>query len=906
MPSIALHKLLVFAFLFVSLQAFAQHQRKEISGLVIDTAGTPLVGVNVRLTTILDTMLSVTDDRGQFRFADIIGPEFRLSFSMIGYKILDRSYANNFPGTSMQLLPTVLPPQRTLLAEIVVNRVQPIVLKEDTVQYNLEAYNIRENALLEEALKLLPNVQVRRDGKVIAHGKLISRVQVDSKNFFGGDVQTATRNLPAGFIQSVQVIDDYGDMANTTGVKDTEPEKIINIVLKEDSKRILFGQVTGGGGTESRYIGSMGLNNFNDGQEFSILGSFNNTNTSLFSYGAPNGAGTRERGNVDLTGMTDPVDGVNTTNSASVSYSDDLSDKVSVYGRYTYTNRKNHTIGHSVLKSHFDFYEIINQEERELITDNINHLMAWDIEAQLDSRNSLKISPNLSYSTVNTVNHSNDTIKNRNIVSERVYRATDELSIPNFDMDVLYSRMFNKPGRKFVLNMQGKYAKQDKLEDVNDYFESMNIHSGQPVQDDAYYLAQQISSDNQSRIGRIKASFVEPIDKSSILEINYEYNYTAIDSRRSVWDTNEAMFVDSLGVDYSYFFESNRVGLNYQMEQNKRFRYTLGFAVQPLLLQGHMLNADTLIQHRNVNIIPSAGLRFLISDESELSVEYLGTNNQPNFSQIQPIRNLTNSQNIIIGNADLKAEFINRITTRFRQTKPGRNQFFEAQLAFNKIQNKIVTSRSNPNGTVQETSFRNSGGYFDARGYYMFSTPVINEDFQLDLTGTTDYVNNISYINEEKNYGRNFIYSQAVRMRFMLEDIIETELNTGYTFNHTRYSLRNSDGINANSFLVGLAAKGYLSDNWAFGFDLSHRLNSGYGSFVNVNPTLLNAYLECMFLPNNMALLRFQGFDLFNQNTGVTHEIMGSDALFMRNNRLARYFMVSLNIRLRKYPSKKS
>ena len=729
---------------------------------------------------------------------------------------------------------------------------------------------------------------------------------MDSKNFFGGEVLTATRNLPAEFIQSIQVIDYYGDMANKTGVKDTEPEKILNIVLKEDSKRILFGQVTGGSGTENRYIGSMGLNNFNDGQEFSVLGSFNNTNTSLFSYGAPSGAGIRERGSVDLTGMTDPVDGVNTTSSAGISYSDDLSDKVSVYGKYTFTKRENRTVSRSVLTSHFDFYEIINQEEREVVSDNINHLMAWDIEAQLDSRNYLKISPSLSYSTVNANNHSNDTIKNRNITSERVYQATDEVTTPNFDIDILYSRMFDKPGRKFVLNMQGKYAKRDKAEDIHDYFESVNAFTGQPIQEDAYDLSQLVNSQNQNRVGRLKAAFVEPIDKSSILEIGYEYNYTAIDSRRSVWDTHGGMFVDSLSVDYAYFFESNRVGLNYQIEHSNRLKYNLGFAVQPMLLQGHMLRADTLIQHRNVNLIPSAGLRFRIDEESELSVEYLGTNNQPNFSQIQPIRDLSNSQNIIIGNADLKAEFINRITTRYRQTKMGRNQFFEAQIAVNKIQNKIVTSRSNPSSTVQETSFRNSSGYFDARGYYMFSTPVFTDNFQMNLNGTTDYVNNVSYINGQKNYGRNFVYSQAIQMRFMLEDIVETELNTGYTFSHTRYSLRNSDGINANSFLVGMAAKGYFSDNWAFGFDLSHRLNTGYGNFMNVNPTLLNAYLEYTFLPNNMALLRFQGFDLFNENTGVTHEILGSDALFVRNNRLARYFMVSLNIRLQKYPKRES
>src|SRR5690606_33971992 len=403
---------------------------------------------------------------------------------------------------------------------------------------------------------------------------------------------------------------------------------------------------------------------------------------------------------------------------------------------------------------------------------------------------------------------------------------------------------------------------------------------------------------------------VEPIDDSSILEFSYEYNYTAIDSRRSVWDADKGLFVDSLSLDYSYFFESNRVGMVYQMEQSKRFRYTLGFAVQPLLLQGQTVDVDTTTQHRNVNLIPSAGLRFRINDENEFSIEYLGTNSQPNFSQIQPIRDVTNSQNIVIGNAQLKAEFVNRITTRFRQTKLGRNRFFEAQLTLNQVQNKIVTNRSNPSSTVQETSFRNTSGYFDTRGYYMYSTTVFNDNVQFNLTGTTDYFNNISYINDRKNFGRNFIYSQAIQMRFALDDLIETELNTSYTFNRTRYSLRQAygqiGGINANSFLVGLAGKGYLSDNWAFGFDLSHRFNNGYSDFVNVNPTLLNAYIECTFLNNNMALLRLQGFDLFNQNTGITREVIGTDILDVRNNRLARYFMVSLNVRLQKYPTKRT
>src|SRR5690606_19848473 len=118
---------------------------------------------------------------------------------------------------------------------------------------------------------------------------------------------------------------------------------------------------------------------------------------------APTGAGTRERGNTDLTGMMDPVDGVNTTNSAGLSYSDDLSDKVSVYGKYAYTNRRNQTIGQSLMQSYYDFYEITSLNEKDLYSENINHQMAWDVEIQVDDRNYLKVSPNVSFNFGNSV-----------------------------------------------------------------------------------------------------------------------------------------------------------------------------------------------------------------------------------------------------------------------------------------------------------------------------------------------------------------------------------------------------------------------------------------------------------------------------------------------------------------------
>ena len=74
--------------------------------------------------------------------------------------------------------------------------------------------------------------------------------------------------------------------------------------------------------------------------------------------------------------------------------------------------------------------------------------------------------------------------------------------------------------------------------------------------------------------------------------------------------------------------------------------------------------------------------------------------------------------------------------------------------------------------------------------------------------------------------------------------------------------------------------------------------------YINANPTILNVYVEKSFLQNDMMAIRLQGFDLFNKNTGVRREVVGNDIFDMRNNRLARYFLISLNIRLQKFPSK--
>lgn len=105
--------------------ASAQNQRRNVEGTVLDTAGNPLHGVSVRLTSRVDTLISISDERGKFNFSGVLSREFKLTFSMLGFRIFDRSYMVEANYNVLHILPVVIYPMHTLLDEVQISRVQP-------------------------------------------------------------------------------------------------------------------------------------------------------------------------------------------------------------------------------------------------------------------------------------------------------------------------------------------------------------------------------------------------------------------------------------------------------------------------------------------------------------------------------------------------------------------------------------------------------------------------------------------------------------------------------------------------------------------------------------------------------------------------------------------------------------
>ena len=155
----------------------------------------------------------------------------------------------------------------------------------------------------------------------------------------------------------------------------------------------------------------------------------------------------------------------------------------------------------------------------------------------------------------------------------------------------------------------------------------------------------------------------------------------------------------------------------------------------------------------------------------------------------------------------------------------------------------------------------------------------------------------------KKLQNKQLIFNQSLELKYTLNDYFEGLFNTNYMRSRARYDVPSRAIISVESMFLGLGAKGYVKDNISLGFEMSQRYNDGYiNRFMNVNQTMMNAFFEYTFLQNRTALLRFQAYDIFDQNThmGIYSEYIGNDVFEERKNRLGRYFMLSLNIRMQK------
>jgi uncharacterized membrane protein YgcG len=927
--------------------AFAQ-TGKDVHGIVTDSTKLTLPSSSVTLTTEAgDSTSSVADINGKFLFQGVKGTKITITVRSIGFQSVRRHYTLTADNSPADLGAIVLKVESKMLSQVNIVGVIPIVIKEDTVQYQASAYKVRDNAPAEDLIKKLPGVDVDVNGNITTQGKQVTKVRINGKDFMGGDVQAATKNLPADVIENIQMIDDYGDQANLTGVKTGEPDKIMNITIRKDKNYGYVAQATAGDGEDAlppsqgipdqnRYLGSVNAFRFNGDQQVALLGSINNTNVNTFSFGGATGGGggvgggggrgNAGRAQASSSGLTTTQNGITDAHSIGLNFRDQWGKALSVYGSYSFADNTVTTNTNTNQQNISASNPSVQKQSSVEKDQNINHRFTWNMEYKPDTVNYLKVTPTFSYAGTNTNEFESDNFTfSQNAASNRAYTQSTlgDSQAPSYGITALFNHRF-KHHRNLSINVTLSAAPSWSFQNpIYDYT------AGAPTAP----LNQFINTYSRTNSYGTTLSYLEPIGKKSYLELNYAFNRAATTNDK----TNDTLYFaprnlfkadSALSTLYNYTFTTNKVGLSYRFI-DKKYNYTLGVAVQPSVLDGYAPITNVTTHQTELNVIPTARFVYNFSRSKSFNINYNGSSSTPSFSQLQPIIDFSDASYPVEGNPNLKPQFTNNFSIRYNNFSIATGDVFFVNYTFTSISNQVVSNTTTfpsvytPDKRFENTiltQYTNADGYYTTSARINYAKPWENRKYTLYLNALATYTNNIAYItnitsldstnysqNTQKNVSKNLALTPEVRFRLDITDKVDVQALTNYVISKTDNSVNNaltSGSADVRTWNLGLNGKNYFGD-WTVSYDFTKATNYGYASSLKVtNPNLLNMYVERRFLKDHRATIRLSAFDLFNQNTGYTNTPTGTAITETQVNRLARYYLATFTLKLQKFAGK--
>jgi hypothetical protein len=237
-------KILLIAVFLISAVASAQI---EYRGIVKDSLGTPLEMANViALDTVAKRIASYgfTDSEGNFKLSLETNTTYNIKISYIGFKEISAFLKTK--TTAMRKNYTMF--EDNMLAGIEIISKMPITIKGDTIIYNADSFKNGSERKLEDVLKKLPGVEINDAGEIEVEGKVVEKIMIDGKEFFSGDTKLAAKNIPSNAVDKIQVLRNYSNVSQLSGVQNNQDRVAINIKLKEGKKNFWFGDVTAGVG----------------------------------------------------------------------------------------------------------------------------------------------------------------------------------------------------------------------------------------------------------------------------------------------------------------------------------------------------------------------------------------------------------------------------------------------------------------------------------------------------------------------------------------------------------------------------------------------------------------------------------------------------------------------------------
>ena len=914
--------------LFFSLESMAQGG--SISGKITDSSkavkGLATVTVfRAKDTTIVTYRLSNPD--GMFKVPGLpLDVPLRVMVTYSGYDAFRKDFTLTAAAKDLVLDSVVLEASGKTLDDVVVFAERPpVVIKQDTIEFNASAFKTLPNALVEDLLKKLPGVYVDKDGNIAVNGKPVNRILVDGKTFFGENPTMATRNLPANVIDKVQVVDDKEELLRNGDGNLNNVGKVVNITLKKGVKKGMFGRIYAGGGTGNRFEAGGIANIYRDTFQVSVLGYANNLNKPGFGYSELLNAGgfNRSRSNaissstsiwsngsgsgISINGInfggSQNYGGISTSRGGGININHAPNEKRSLFAQYFFGNIHVDRLTETDSKQYNQ--DTIVQNQTSLTGDVVTHAHNIGVGAKLKPDTLTNILINANY-TVGL----QDEDRISNITSD--HNKLGALSRGNIIQDNVAETYYYRHAFSMTRLSATKKGRRWSFShglDINNRFNDYTTNSETivmyPIKDTN--LLSQLRKDRIPRTDAY-AGIVqnEPLNKIFAIRSNARYEYGRSINNVETFNQNHDGKYEIFNPTLSNRFtrESHRVNVSTGLEIKWK-----DLSVVPTIrglwqkFDNRLITLNMPIKQEQFDLLPALTFNY-----KKLSINYDRGVVLPAYNYLIAVTDNTNPYFISKGNPDLLPAVRDNVSVNFYVGNPKKNSGFGGSGGATFSKNDVVQSVTLDNNGVQTSVPVNANG---------------SQNFWINYNINKQYKNNPKFI-VSWNTGN---YSQYTRSRLIFNNVNSWqatvnfnqwaglnlnwndrfEWNTSYSlgYNFTRYNspaFKNLEVINhgwENEFILRLPKHFIWETNFMYGY------NGGIPAGLPKNVIRWNAAVNYMMFKNEQGVLKLSVFDILKRNNSINMFTNRNMITTTRNNVLAQYFMATFTYNIRPAVKKK-
>ena len=883
----------------------------EVKAAVVDSlSGEPVPFASVYVIPSRDTTITnftLSDAKGEATLDEVPFGSYVFHVEMMGYKPFVKEHFFREREVDLGRI-SLQQDEHFLQAATITDVGNPMVIKQDTVEFNASSFRVGANDMLKDLIKRMPGMEITDEGKVVFNGQAIDKLTVGGRTFFFDDQSAALNNLPAAIVDKIRVIDRESEATRATGVQDGTREKVLDVALKKEYEQGWFGNLALKGGTtvageaaddplrDNRgllYSGNALVSAYTEKDQVTFIANQQNVNDSNITvvFVSSDGSATTNLGQglststqLGLNANTSRIKNVETTVSASYQYTDTDSG--------TSTSRTTH------------------QESGDLLskTDNLGNQIASSISTNLElSKESGKVwfhlRPRFSYSHTDS-NESTESETNRlgSLLnhSENTAEGFSNSISTGISSDLSLREIGGKKGRVIQFNLGGSYGLSNGQSS-----QLSLLRTADGVED---RRALRYLSDGTSRNGNFSIRYVEPVGEKWTLTTLATYDYAKDDNIRDAYDDN--------GLNSYYSSESRNSYLNQQYDFTAQYKFTAQTFITLGARASGTLN-ETFSKSYNIASTTGDGewywytiptFRFSFSDtQNRLTVSLTGYNRRPGASQMLPVLNVSNLSRLSVGNIYLKPYGYTSLSTSW--TRNNREKFSNLTAYLTQTLNTNAITNAlwyDSNGVLYTVPVNSKAPQLTTALLINYSTPLDeNKRWNLQLGTQNSYIVSNSYQTDKTLDGLDkdsFDYSSfmdrfwgdeggsrfyggqsgfeagktitfspngSAGIRYS-RDRFSFNTSASSTWRISRYSLDPSLDMTTavNRFSVGCSYT--TRKEWEFNSDISYQTYKGYSAGFDRPELQWNAEISKNIGAFNLSL---SANDILNQTRNLSHDI---------------------------------